>query len=78
MEIISTGKNQLDPRIVRRIITSKHGDLLGIIHICQRFKRKHTRSNDGRMAGILKEYVSMETPVIVCGDLNIARTEDDI
>ena len=26
----------------------------------------------------LQEYVSLESPVIVCGDLNIAHTEDDI
>ena len=26
----------------------------------------------------LQEYVSLEIPVIVCGDLNIAHTEDDI
>ena len=85
MEIISTGKKSaLDPKDSEgRIITSKHGDLLCINTYLpsgssgaerQRYKEQWM----AEWREYLQEYVSLETPVIVCGDLNIAHTEDDI
>ena len=85
MEIVSTGKpSNLDPKDSEgRIIVTKHSNLICINtylpsgssgELRQQFKERWM--DEWRQ--FIGQYLSNETPVVICGDLNIAHTEDDI
>ncbi len=85
MEIVTTGKpSKLDPNDSEgRIIVTKHEDL-----ICINTYLPSGSSGDQRQQykeqwmdewqEFIRQYLNHDTPVVVCGDLNVAHTEDDI
>ncbi|MBT7460352.1 MAG: exodeoxyribonuclease III [Euryarchaeota archaeon] len=85
MEISQVGKaGQQDPNDSEgRVIVSTHGDFTCIntylpsgSNKVERQQFKEAWMEEWRQ--FIKPYLKMKTPVIVCGDLNIAHTEDDI
>ena len=85
MEIIQTGKpSAIDENDSEgRIIVTKHGAITCINTYLpsgssgeERQHFKETWMAEWRE--FLQPYLSYETPVVVCGDLNVAHTEDDI
>ena len=85
MEVIQTGKpSSIDANDSEgRIIVTKHGAITCINTYLpsgssgeERQHFKETWMAEWRE--FLQPYLSYETPVVVCGDLNVAHTEDDI
>ena len=85
MQLIQTGKpSAIDPEDLEgRVIVSKHEHITCINTYLPsgssgeaRQKFKETWMNEWRY--FLLPYLKSEEPVIVCGDLNVAHTEDDI
>ncbi len=85
MKVVQTGKpSAVDPLDIEgRIVVTKHGDLTCINTYLpsgssgeERQLFKETWMDEWRQ--FLFPYVSSNEPVIVCGDLNVAHTEDDI
>jgi exodeoxyribonuclease-3 len=85
MEVLGMGMDsKLDPNDSEgRIIVSKHNDMICIntylpsgSNKIERQEFKEAWMDEWRE--FLRPYLKLETPVIVCGDLNIAHTEDDI
>lgn len=66
-----------------RVIVSRHGNVTCVNTYLPSGSNKEERQlfKEGWMAewrAFLKPLLELDTPVIVCGDLNIAHTEDDI
>jgi exodeoxyribonuclease-3 len=85
MTQVATGmESKLDPNDSEgRIIVSKHGELTCINTYLPSGSNKEERQlfKESWMAEWrqwLQPFLALKTPVIVCGDLNIAHTEDDI
>ena len=85
MQVIQTGKpSEVDPEDKEgRIVVTRHGSLTCINTYLpsgssgeERQKLKETWMDEWR--DFLSPYLSSSEPVIVCGDLNVAHTEDDI
>ena len=85
MEILGVGKKgNHDPNDSEgRVIVSKHGDITCIntylpsgSNKVERQEFKEAWMEEWRQ--FIRPYLELKTPVIVCGDLNIAHTEDDI
>ena len=85
MEVIQTGKpSTIDANDSEgRIIVTKHGAITCINTYLpsgssgeERQQFKETWMTEWRE--FLQPYLAYETPVVVCGDLNVAHTEDDI
>mgnify|MGYP001283140246 FL=1 len=85
MEVLTTGKGGMkDPRDLEgRVIVSKHEDIICIntylpsgSNKAERQEFKEAWMQEWR--DFIYPYLKLKTPVIVCGDLNIAHTEDDI
>ena len=85
MEIIQTGKpSAIDENDSEgRIIVTKHGAITCINTYLPSGssggERQHFKEIwMAEWREFLQPYLSYETPVVVCGDLNVAHTEDDI
>ena len=85
MEVIQTGKpSAIDPDDSEgRIIVTKHNDFTCINTYLPSgssgdLRQNHKETWMDEWREFIKPYLSIETPVIVCGDLNVAHTEDDI
>lgn len=85
MQIIRTGKpSAIDPEDSEgRIVVSKHNQITCINTYLpsgssgdERQRFKETWMDEWR--NFLQPYIDSSEPVIVCGDLNVAHTEDDI
>ena len=85
MKVIQIGKlSSIDPDDKEgRIVVTKHGELTCINTYLpsgssgeERQLFKETWMDEWRE--FLRPYVNSSAPVIVCGDLNVAHTEDDI
>jgi exodeoxyribonuclease-3 len=85
MEVLQVGKNGVqDPDDSEgRVIVSKHGEITCIntylpsgSNKIERQEFKEAWMEEWRQ--FILPYLEMENPVVVCGDLNIAHTEDDI
>ena len=85
MEVVQTGKpSTVDPSDSEgRIIVTKHGEITCINTYLpsgssgierQQFKELWM----AEWREFIHPYVTVDEPVIVCGDLNVAHTEDDI
>ena len=66
-----------------RVLVTKHGELTCINTYLPSGSNKEERQTFKEAwmeewRGFLRPYLEASTPVIVCGDLNIAHTEDDI
>ena len=85
MEVLEIGKGgKKDPNDLEgRVIVSKHDELICIntylpsgSNKAERQEFKEDWMKEWRE--FIKPYLELKSPVIVCGDLNIAHTEDDI